>query len=444
MEKLIVRYMTFILVFITLAVFYPTFNNGFQLSWDDQWQVLDYKYVTNHSLSELLYHFTHFHLGQYFPVNTLLYIAIYKLWGFDPIAFHAVCFIIHIINVLLLFFILRTTINTVKPIWTESRVNLFAFLTAVIFAVHPLQVESVAWISASKIVLYAMFFLLGIWFYLRYLKTMSYWHLLMVILLYLLSFGSKEQAIIFPLNLIAFDYLFGRYKGVRFSFSGFSQRVIVEKIPFLLIAINLYLFSSSNNLGVLTENTYPLYQRAMFGMSSFMEYLFRFITPVKLYYYYFFPIVVGEKLPLYYWGMPLLVLICGAFVYDNYRKGNKIVVFGFLVFIINLLLVLHIIPMPRNFITADRYMYFSIIGVGAIVAWLFIYAYTKKRKWRKALITVFSVWILLISVQSNLRTREWKDSDSVKKNVTEQIEKLREQHKNVVNNPLEINQNDKE
>src|SRR5699024_10199684 len=101
------------------------------------------------------------------------------------------------------------------------------------------------------------------------------------------------------------------------------------------------------------EASYPLYQRILFGMHSISEYLFRFLAPVKLYYFYFFPIKSGDSLPWYYWGYLLILLCVGLFVVHHYRRNNKLVLFGLLFFVINVLLVLHIIPMPREMITAD-------------------------------------------------------------------------------------------
>jgi len=438
------KYFPVFLIVITIGVFFPTFFNDFQRGWDDQWQVLDYEFVTHHSVYDLIYHFTHFHLGQYFPVNTLLYIMVYELFGFSPGAFHAACLLIHIFNVLLVYLIVYKTINVAKPVWREPRVKMPAFLTALIFAIHPLQVESVAWISASKIVLYAFFFLSGIWFYLKYLISKKTFWLVGCACCYLLSFGSKEQAIIFPLNLFAFDYIAGRFKKLNFTIESLSDRVIIEKLPFFIIALFLYGFSLSNNLGTFDVDTYPFHQRLLFGMSSLMDYLFRFIAPVKLYYFYFFPINHGESLPVYFLIYPVLVVICVLFVWNSYRRNNRLVVFGSLLFFINIVLVLHVIPMPRAMITADRYVYFSLIGLGLISSWVICFFYQKVRKKRNLIFLLFSFWLVFLGCHSFLRTREWKDSDAIKKNVTELIEKRKAENKPVVNDPLKNKPDGKE
>jgi hypothetical protein len=166
-----------------------------------------------------------------------------------------------------------------------------------------------------------------------------------------------------------FDYVFGRFKDLTWK-NTLTSRVLLEKTPFFLLALAFWYFSWINNtVGINHDVEYPFYQRFIFGMHSFVEYIFRFLAPAKLYFFHPFPISPGESLPLYYWGYLVLVGIIGYFVWDNYRKGNQLVVFGFLFFLINLLLVLHIIPLPRPVISADRYMYLSMAGIALVLVW---------------------------------------------------------------------------
>ena len=83
-------------------------------------------------------------------MNTLAYVVIHKLFGFNAMAFHAIFLVFHIFNALLVFYILKDIIKTVKPEFKSNRILFYAAFVALIFAIHPLQVESVAWISASK------------------------------------------------------------------------------------------------------------------------------------------------------------------------------------------------------------------------------------------------------------------------------------------------------
>lgn len=135
----------------------------------------------------------------------------------------------------------------------------------------------------------------------------------------------------------------------------------------------------------------------------------------------------GEVLPLFYWGYIPLAGIIGYFVWDQNRNKNLIVLIGFLFFLVNLVLVLHVIPLPRPVITADRYMYLSVIGlawvlVGVGQTWITSY----KSKNRNFILLGALVWLIFLGVQTNLRTAEWKDSESTKSNVIELIEKRQE------------------
>ncbi|SDY63799.1 MULTISPECIES: hypothetical protein [Rhodonellum] len=409
-----------------VIVFFPTFFNDFQLAWDDTWQLLENPLVHDISFDYIFYHFTHFWHQQYSPVNSIFYSGIVLLFGMKATVFHSACLLIHVCNTMLVYGIVRKLVLRFLPSAPNSKINAFGFFTALIFAIHPLQVESVAWISASKILLYAFFTLTALWCYIRYIRTMHFPWLIAVGLAYAIGFGSKEQAIILPLNLMLFDYVFGRFKDLTWK-NTLTSRVLLEKTPFLLLALAFWYFSwINNNVGINPDVGYPFYQRFIFGMHSFVEYIFRFLAPAKLYFFHPFPISPGESLPLYYWGYLVLVGIIGYFVWDNYRKGNQLVVFGFLFFLINLLLVLHIIPLPRPVISADRYMYLSMAGIALVLVWQLDQWLTSHTKAKVPLLAVCCTWFLFLGIQTYFRTADWKDSESTKSNVIELIDKKRE------------------
>ena len=91
--------------------------------------------------------------------------------------------------------------------------------------------------------------------------------------------------------------------------------------------------------------------------------------------------------------------------------------------------------MPRLAITADRYMYFSTIGIGLVTTWLGHFFYTKLKSFRKVIIPVFTAWLLFLGVHAFVRTGKWKDNGSIRKNVYELIEKRKENMQPVENNP---------
>lgn len=413
--------------FICFFVYYPNFFNSFQLAWDDTWQVLENPLVNETSWEPILFHFTHFWQGQYSPVNSIFYLLINSVFGMNATAFHTGCLLIHLVNSWLVFGISLRFIKRFLPILETSKIQGYAFLTALLFAIHPLQVESVAWISASKIILYGLFTLFAIWCYLKYIERNKQIWLIITALAYVLGFASKEQAIILPLNLLLIDLAWSRFKGIR-GRQILSSRVILEKFPFFLLALTFLYFTWANSSGTIQQEAeYPIYQRVVFSFYSLVEYVFRFLAPAKLYFFHPYPMAPGETLPLYYWGYLLLAGIIGYFVWEQFQKGNSIVLFGFLFFLINLILVLHIIPLPRPVITADRYMYLSVIGL----AWILIgmgqiFIKSTKPKNQKIILLGALVWLFFLGVQTNIRTAEWKDSESTKSNVIELLDKQKE------------------
>ncbi|WP_439483305.1 hypothetical protein [Cyclobacterium plantarum] len=420
------RILVLLILGLCTVAFFPTFQNGFQIGWDDTWQVLQNPLVHNPSWEDIVHHFTHYWERQYSPVNSLFYAAVAGLYGLNATVFHAVCLLIHLCSTFLVYGILLEVLKKLLSKKEISKAYIYAFFTAMVFAIHPLQVESVAWISASKILLYALFTLLALRYYIRYLQSSHRVWLIFTAFAYVLGFASKEQAIILPLNLILLDYAWSRFTGLKWK-KILLSRVILEKIPFFLLAIGFWYFSWINDNGsIINTGGYPFHQRLVFTMFSLSEYIFRFLAPVKLYFFHPFPVSAGEPLPLYYWGYIPVVSIIGYYVWDQYQKGNRLVVFGFLFFLFNLLLVLHIVPLPRPVITADRYMYLSTVGLALILSWqLDQWLAMQTRISRTALVSGTVIWLLFLGTHTYVRTMDWKDSETAKASVNGIIEKKR-------------------
>ena len=412
-----------LLLSITFAIFYPSLTHDFQYEWDDQWMVLRHPMLMDQSPSNIWYYFTHYDRGQYFPLNQLYYIGIYRLFGFDPGAYHAGSLLLHFTNVVLVFALVYRLMKWVGKEYSERKAVLSAGFIALIFAVHPLQVESVAWISASKVLLYALFTLLGLFFYLYYKQKNRFGFLILIILCYIAGMMSKEQAIIFPLNLLLLDGVLHKSGKVHFT-----KKVMIEKLPFFVLAFLFWYWSSQNHLGVLNvEDSFPAGQRLVLGSYSLLIYIFRFLAPGRLLYFYGYPISQGEVLSPLYYIYVLLVLFFLLYLADLYRRKEYFPVFGLLFFGVNLLLVLHILPMPRAMITADRYMYLSIIGLSAWAGWGLRYLHGRAgRKGRRILLFCSGVLLLVLMTYSNILTRKWENSDTIKQEVRQYLEPLSE------------------
>ncbi|MBY5960242.1 hypothetical protein KUV50_18975 [Membranicola marinus] len=416
------RMIIFILVLCTAVflAFYPTLTNDFQQSWDDQWMLLENPIIFYPTWEEIGRSFLSFYHNQYSPINQLYYLGIYALAGFDPAAFHLGSVLIHTINAVLVYLLISRIIKLMKPALRPGTLSAVAGLIALVFAIHPLQVESVAWISASKVVLYTTFTLAGLLSYISYKKHKKYIYLGITFLCYIAGLMVKEQAVIFPLNLVLLDLLYRAYRKGHLR-----TAVWLEKIPFFLAAFGYWYWSAQNSVGVLELNMmYPWYDRIIFGGYSLIVYIFRFFVPVNLSHFYAYPMLSGEPMPLYYYGYIVLALLFVGYLYDLYRSKKWIPLFSLLFFVVNILLVLHIMPVPRGNITADRYMYLSIIGLSGWAVWqggqLYL-QFRNRKSWALSFTRMVPVLLLIylgsFMLHSNTISRKWRDSETLKLDV---------------------------
>jgi hypothetical protein len=405
-----------VLVLLTLLVYFPVFSHQFQTHWDDQWVVIN-PYTENglnaHNLWAIL---TEFYNGQYAPLNQLSYTLLYSAFGYHPFWFHLTGVVLHLCNVLLTYFFIRKML-TQSAGFKAGSVARISFFTAAIMAVHPLLVESVAWISASKILIYSFFYLVALHFYLKYLLANKISYYLLAILFFVFSFGGKEQAITFPVCLLLIDYAVNR----RFN----HKRVWMEKIPVFILAFvfgYLTLLSQRADKSGLLSNAdhYPFYQNIIFASYSLTEYLIKCLIPVKLSYLYIFPNAIGQEVPKRFWMYPLLLLIMLFSFRDFWKK--KWVFFGIAFFIIHIGMVLHIIPISRFAIVADRYAYIASIGIFFLVAF-FVDKALDHIKYRKLTLILATLYTLSLGIYAHQHSKVWHDSDLLKQEINELLEK---------------------
>lgn len=164
----------FVLIIIVLLVYFPTFFNDFIYMWDDQWQVLTKTTENGFNWGNIVQIFSQSFYSQYFPVNQFFYMLVYVLsGGYNAFAFHLFCLFVHALNTILVYYLIKKCLLLSERV-DGSKVKIMPFLTALLFAVHPLNVESVAWISASKVLIYSFFFLLALYAYVIYYKKNRY------------------------------------------------------------------------------------------------------------------------------------------------------------------------------------------------------------------------------------------------------------------------------
>lgn len=382
------------------------------MQWDDYWVVINPYTDKGFSFQNLLAVCSGFYHSQYAPLNEIYYITINSLFGYDPFYFHIGSLILHLSNTVLVYFLILTICSSALRQDKHSS-TLTAFFTTLIFALHPLNLEAVAWIGASKVLIYALFYLIAIHLYIKYLNHSNYTYFFLSVLFFVLSFAGKEQAITFPFCLLLLDYVFNR------NFK--AKRVWIEKIVFIVLAVffGLITMESQGIENIEGFDYYSYFEKLVLSFYTLSEYITKCLVPIKLSYIYPFPFRPGEPMPLWLFIYPLLLLAIG---FGTIRTvlSSKWLLFGTCFFLIHIAIALHLVSLARHSVIADRYAYLSTIGVGFIICY-FLLVVKRTVKNSKLIYICLSVYILCMAIHTKEHLQVWENSKSLKKEVRELI-----------------------
>ena len=371
---------------LTGISFLPMLANGFT-NWDDD------VYITRNPLlkgPDWNAIFTKGAASNYHPLTMLSLAFNYAISGLDPFSYHFVNWLLHILNTALVFLFIYKISG--KKIYVAAFVSL-------IFGLHPMHVESVAWASERKDVLYTLFFLLALLQYWRFLETGKRANVVYCFLFFILSLLSKPAAVILPVALILLDYWKGR---------SFNWKILVEKIPFFILSVvfGFITIKVQSADAIVGFDIYPLWSRFFFASYTIMIYAARFFIPYPLSAFHPYPSV--DALGLSVWLSPLFIIALGILLW--LKRKDRLVVFSLLFFIVNLLLVVQFMSVGLT-IVSERYTYVPYIGLSFLTGmWLENYLLKSSNTFIKALPFVVAIIFGIISFQ---RTKVWKDGDTL-------------------------------
>ena len=398
-----------ILALLTIAVYLPVRNHDF-VRYDDDAYVTDNRNVQSGlTLDNVKWAFTTGHASNWHPLTWLSLMLDCSIFGFKSGPMHIVNVLFHIANTLLLFIVFA---RMTKALWPS------AFIAA-LFALHPLHVESVAWVAERKDVLSTLFWLLTMLNYVRYTERPSIGRYAVTLLFFGLGLMSKPMLVTLPFVLILLDYWplhrFLNSKLVRRSHSegGFSiLNSVIEKLPFFVLAAisSIITFIVQQKGGAVpTIYSLPFYSRVANAICSYLVYIEKMFWPTRLAVLYPHPIrgiSVAETL----FSAIILILITVLIIY--YARRYKYLVVGWLWYLGTLVPVIGIVQVGAQ-AWADRYTYIPLIGLFAIVAFgatdLFKTASLKKYVLSPLAIIILAGCIVATSIQ----LKYWKDSSSL-------------------------------
>lgn len=395
-----------ILFLVTFIVYFPSLHNQILGVWDDQWQVCNVWTEYGLALANISDIVLNSLKGQYSPINQMMYSLIFSVDEYNPFLFHLYSLLLHSVNTCLVFLIIKRSCVFFPEINQENTLTV-SFLSALLFAVHPLQVESVAWISASKVVLFSFFYLLGMLVFLMFLDSKKKRYYFYAILCFILSYGSKEQAVTFSFCLVILSWL----KGENLK----SRDVLMYLLPFFILTILFTMSFLLISRVDIFEIKYPIWQRPILASYVFIEYIIKWVFPANLSYMYLFPYLPKEQMPCYMVVYPILILVISFVSYSNikkYRLWSFCVVF----FIIHLFLVSNIIPTGRPTVIADRYMYLPSIPLCLLLSYYYVNLYRRAKhnsRYKNILLVVFIGYVLILALNSHNRIQVWKNDDTL-------------------------------
>lgn len=400
---------TVFIIVITFLLYLPDLQNNF-VNWDDDVTVYENTYIREINGAFLKWVFSTEFAWLWHPLTMFSFAIDYSVWGLNPSGFHLTNILLHTVNTVFVFFLV------IRLIRVSSKQNplIAAFVTALLFGIHPLHVESVAWVTERKGLLSAFFYLLTLLVYIRYTSTETkrerHKFYTLSVVFFILSLMSKATAVSLPIVLLILDF----YPLKRLSFrKGFDAKMLIEKLPFFLLFIvsSLIAISVQGKAGALgLPEQYPIDLRILNAIHSYIVYLIKMLLPVNLAPYYPFPFRITIFHPVFIISLIVFTTITLLGVL-TLKRDKPFLFTAWLYYIISLLPVIGIIKVG-GFAMADRYAYlpslglflFAGIGIGAIFSIL---------SKRAVQIFIVSVLVLLSGVLMNKTYRQigvWKDS----------------------------------
>jgi len=394
------------ILFLTIIVYSGSVNNDFIRSWDDNLYILQNEIIKDVGFENIKTIFTSIQVDNYSPVTTLILAIEYSIAGPEPGPFHIISLVFHLLNILLVFYFIHHLTG-------KRNVSL---ITTLLFAVHPMFVESVAWIPAQSSIICSIFTLGTLIFYVDYIRYgFKRKFLLFSFLLFILTLMSKSIAVTLPFLLMLIDYFLKRK---------FTIKVFIEKIPFFALSVVFGILAikslDSYFVGDIPEIGFSFFDKIFFSGYIIVIYLVKLLVPFKLSSLHLYPEQSGT-LPIEYYIIPALILLI---IFGIYKSGSfkKQLIFGLLFYVVSISIVLPLFSL-RQTIFAERYLYISYIGLFIIVGLLYDSIASNKGRLSKSRKSYFIFFLALLtlffSIFSYSRNKVWENGVTLFTDVVE-------------------------
>jgi protein O-mannosyl-transferase len=358
-----------------IAAAYGQLHDFQFVNFDDPDYVVENPHVR---AGDVAWAFTSTEHANWFPITWLSHMLDVELYGLRAGPHHLTSVAIHALSTLLLVGLLRKTTGDRWP----------SAVVAFVFAVHPLHVESVAWISERKDVLCAFFFILTLWAYVRYVERPSALRYLIMLVSFACGIMSKPMVVTLPFVLLLMDV---------WPLHRLSRKTVVEKIPLFALSAGaaVLAYVVQQHGGAISE--IPLSLRLENAAVSYVTYIAQFFWPAKLAVFYPFPSAVPG------WQWVGAIVILGAITFATLRRPA--VAIGWLWYLGTLVPVIGVVQIGLQS-RADRYTYIPLIGLSIAVAWGFS-DLVNRHRWLAA---PAAAWACAIFAATFIQAATWRNS----------------------------------
>lgn len=419
------------LAWITLALYWPVQYHGFAGLDDDQYVTKNAHVVSGLTLEGLRWAFSFHSEGYWHPLSWLSHMLDCQLYGLNSLGHHWNNLLLHLANTLLLFLLLK---RLTGKLWRSTAV-------ALLFSMHPLNVESVAWVASRKNLLSTLFLFLTLLAYTRYSEQPRFSRYLAVFVCLGLGLMAKPMLVTLPVILLLMDYwplgrlnLFPSDLPIKRSPPSAIARAVVrlalEKLPLLALSIGSIwisiVFSHGNQILVSSESVH-LSLRIKNGLTSYFTYLYKAVWPSDLAIFYAYPL----SIPDWQWmGAAILLLILTVFII---RKSNRIpfLLFGWAWYLITLLPVIGLVQQGLWPAWADRFAYVPMVGLSLMLFWG-IPTLAPARIVQQILFVLFCVVALpILAYSTRTQIGYWSDNEGLLKHAIESTDRNHLSHYNL-------------
>jgi Tfp pilus assembly protein PilF len=410
-----VVFLSVLLCVVICAVYWPLKNNGF-INFDDNIYVTENETVKGGLTTEgIRWAFRFNDKGYWQPLAWLSHMLDCELYGLNPAGHHLTNLMIHLANTLLLFWLLNRATGCVYK----------SACVAALFALHPLNVESVAWLAERKNVLSTFFWLLTIFIYTYYVRKHNIQWYLGVVICFILGLMTKPMAVTLPFLMLLLDFWpLGRIQIKRLSSQGALHKdkvgsllprkvrwpiVVLEKVPLLILsAFSVFLsISSLQQMDIMVSGSIaPLNLRIANALVSYVGYINKMIWPHDLAIFYPYP----KLLPTWQILVSVLCLLAISILCIAAIKRRPYLSVGWLWYVGTLVPVIGIVQTGIWPAMADRWAYVPLIGLFIIIVWGFSDIFRRSRYNKLVPVVLCSVILMGFANATHMQLRHWVSS----------------------------------